>query len=131
MAGVLAIAIHTMGGSGKLFAEAVENIDMKPVDGLRATGASWLQVLRFAVLPQVFPNFISFTLWRFEINVRSASVLGFVGAGGIGQEFYTAIRMLYYEDISAMLLLLVATVMLIDIVCERLRHRVIGKENMS
>jgi phosphonate transport system permease protein len=82
-------------------------------------------------LPQVFPNFISFTLWRFEINVRSASVLGFVGAGGIGQEFYTAIRMLYYEDISAMLLLLVAAVMLIDIVCERLRHRVIGKENMS
>lgn len=131
MAGVLAIAIHTMGGSGKLFAEAVENIDMKPVDGLRATGASWLQTLRFAVLPQVLPNFISFTLWRFEINVRSASVLGFVGAGGIGQEFYTAIRMLYYEDISAMLLLLVATVMVIDIVCERLRHRVIGKENMS
>lgn len=130
MAGVLAIAIHTMGGSGKLFAEAVENIDMKPVDGLRATGASWLQLLRFAVLPQVFPNFTSFTLWRFEINVRSASVLGFVGAGGIGQEFYTAIRMLYYEDISAILLLLVATVMVIDILCGKLRHRMIGKENM-
>jgi phosphonate transport system permease protein len=131
MAGVLAIAVHTMGGSGKLFAEAVENIDMKPVDGLRATGASWLQILRFAVLPQVFPNFTSFSLWRFEINVRSASVLGFVGAGGIGQEFYTAIRMLYYEDISAILLLLISTVMLIDMGCERLRHHMIGKESLS
>jgi phosphonate transport system permease protein len=131
MAGVLAIAVHTMGGSGKLFAEVVENIDMKPVDGLRATGASWLQLLRFAVLPQVFPNFTSFTLWRFEINVRSASVLGFVGAGGIGQEFYAAIRMLYYEDISAMLLLLISTVMLIDMGCEKLRHQMIGRESLS
>lgn len=131
MAGVLAIAVHTMGGSGKLFAEAVENIDMKPVDGLHATGASWAQTMRFAVLPQVFPNFTSFSLWRFEINVRSASVMGFVGAGGIGQEFYTAIRMLYYEDISAILLLLVATVVIIDLSCEQLRHRMIGKENLS
>lgn len=131
MAGVLAIALHTMGGSGKLFAEAVENIDMKSVDGLRATGASWLQLLRFAVLPQVFPNFTSFSLWRFEINVRSASVLGFVGAGGIGQEFYTAIRMLYYEDISAILLLLIATVMLIDMGCEKLRHHLIGRDSLS
>ena len=131
MAGVLAIAIHTMGGSGKLFAEAVENIDMKPVDGLRAVGAGWLQILRFAVLPQVLPNFTSFTLWRFEINVRGASVMGFVGAGGIGQEFYTAVRMLYYEDISAIILLLVATVVIIDLTCEQLRHRMIGKESLS
>jgi len=131
LAGVLAIAIHSMGGNGKLFAEAVENIDMKPVEGLRAAGANWLQTIRFAVLPQVLPNFASFTLWRFEINVRSASVVGFVGAGGIGQEFYTAIRMLYYEDISALIVLLVATVMLIDIGCEKLRHRMIGKESLT
>jgi phosphonate transport system permease protein len=87
-----------------------------------------VQTIRFAVLPQVLPNFTSFTLWRFEINVRTASVVGFVGAGGIGQEFYTAIRMLYYEDISALLILLVATVMLIDHGCEALRHRMIGRE---
>ena len=131
LAGVLAIAIHSMGGNGKLFAEAVENIDMKPVDGLRAAGASWLQTVRYAVLPQVLPNFTSVTLWRFEINVRAASVVGFVGAGGIGQEFYTAIRMLYYEDISAMLILLVGTVFIIDMACEQVRHRMIGKENLT
>lgn len=131
LAGVLAIAIHSMGGNGKLFAEAVENIDMKPVEGLRAAGASWLQTVRYAVLPQVLPNFTSVTLWRFEINVRAASVVGFVGAGGIGQEFYTAIRMLYYEDISAMLILLVGTVFIIDMACEQVRHRMIGKENLT
>lgn len=131
LAGVLAIAIHSMGGNGKLFAEAVENIDMKPVDGLRAAGASWLQTVRFAVLPQVLPNFTSVTLWRFEINVRAASVVGFVGAGGIGQEFYTAVSRLYYEDISAMLILLVCTVFIIDMVCEKVRHRMIGKESLT
>lgn len=131
LAGVLAIAVHSMGGNGKLFAEAVENIDMKPVEGLRAAGAGWLQTIRFAVLPQVLPNLTSVTLWRFEINVRAASVVGFVGAGGIGQEFYTAIRMLYYEDISAMLILLVGTVFVIDMGCERVRHRMIGKESLS
>ncbi|MDP2171603.1 MAG: phosphonate ABC transporter, permease protein PhnE [Rhodocyclaceae bacterium] len=129
LAGILAIAVHSMGGSGKLFAETVENIDMKPVEGLRATGANWLQIVRFAVLPQVLPNFATFTLWRFEINVRTASVIGFVGAGGIGQELYIAIARLYYEDISALLLLLVITVMLIDFGCEKLRHAMIGKEH--
>jgi phosphonate transport system permease protein len=131
LAGILAIAIHSMGGSGKLFAEAVENIDMKPVDGLRATGANWVQTIRFAVLPQVLPNFTSFSLWRFEINVRSASIIGFVGAGGIGQEFYTAISRLYYEDISALIILMVTTVILIDLICERIRHRLIGKEGFA
>ena len=83
------------------------------------------------VLPQVLPNFTSVTLWRFEINVRAASVVGVVGAGGIGQAFYTAIRMLYYEDISAMLILLVGTVFIIDMACEQVRHRMIGKENLT
>jgi len=114
LAGVLAIAVHSMGGNGKLFAEAVENIDMKPVDGLRSAGANWAQTIRYAVMSQGLPNFTTFTLWRFEINVRAASVVGFVGAGGIGQEFYTAIRMLYYEDISALIIILVVTVMVIE-----------------
>ncbi len=85
MAGVLAIAIHCIGALGKQYAEMVENIDMKPVEGVRSTGASWLACMRFAVLPQVAAGFASYTLLRFEINVRDASVMGFVGAGGIGR----------------------------------------------
>ena len=86
MAGVLAIMIHSVGALGKLYSEIVENIDMKPVEGVRSTGASWLSCMRFAVVPQVAAGFASYTLLRFEINVRGASVMGFVGAGGIGQE---------------------------------------------
>lgn len=131
LAGILAIAIHSMGASGKLFAEAAENIDMKPVDGLKGVGANWRQTMRYAVLPQVLPNFASYTLWRFELNVRTAAVMGFVGAGGIGQELITAIRMLYYEDVSALVLLIVLTVMCIDLLCEKVRHGFIGKENLA
>lgn len=128
LAGILAIALHSLGANGKLFAEANENIDMGPVDGLRASGANWVQTMRFAVIPQVMPNYASYVLWRFEINVRTAAVMGFVGAGGIGMELMTAVRSLYYEDISAILILIVLTVSLIDIGCERLRHALIGKE---
>jgi phosphonate transport system permease protein len=131
LAGILAIALHSMGANGKLFAEANENIDMNPVEGLRALGASWVQTMRYAVLPQVLPNYASYVLWRFEINVRTAAVMGFVGAGGIGMELITAVRSLYYEDISAMLILIVATVSIIDIGCERLRHALIGRETLE
>ncbi len=127
--GVLALAIHTMGALGKLFAEVVENIDMKPVDGATAAGATWVQTVRFAVVPQVNSNFASYALLRFEINVREASVMGFVGAGGIGQDLIEAIRKFYYSDVSAILLLIIATVMIIDLVTERLRHRLIGMES--
>jgi phosphonate transport system permease protein len=126
--GILALAIHTTGALGKLFAEVVENIDMKPVEGLTATGASWVQTVRFAVLPQVLSNFVSYTLLRFEINVRSAGIMGFVGAGGIGQELLVSVRKFYYSDVSAILLLLIATVMIIDLLTERLRHVLIGEE---
>lgn len=130
MAGVLAIAIHTIGALGKLFAEVVENIDMKPVEGLSATGASWVQMIRYAVLPQVMPSFASYALLRFEINVRGAGVMGFVGAGGIGQEFLVAIRNFYYTDVSAILLMIIVTVILIDLGTEQVRHRLIGMERM-
>jgi phosphonate transport system permease protein len=128
MPGVLALAIHTMGALGKLFAEVVENIDMKPVEGVTAAGAQRLAVLRFAVLPQVLSNFASYTLLRFEINVRSAAVMGFVGAGGIGADLMVAIRKFYYSDVSAILVLIIATVMVIDLTTERLRHALIGME---
>lgn len=129
--GVLAIAIHTTGALGKLFSEVVENIDMKPVDGVTSTGANWVEAMRFAAVPQVLSGFVSYLLLRFEINVRGAAIMGFVGAGGIGQELVTAIRKFYYADISAMLLMIIATVMLIDYGTERLRHRLIGMEGRS
>lgn len=127
--GVLAIAIHTMGAMGKLFSEVVENIDMKPVDGLTATGAGWWQMIRFAVVPQVLSNFASYALLRFEINVRGASIMGFVGAGGIGQDLIEAIRKFYFTDVSAILLLIIVTVMLIDYGTERLRHALLSLEH--
>jgi phosphonate transport system permease protein len=126
MAGVLAIAIHTMGALGKLFAEVVENIDMKPAHGVVSTGANWVQKIRFAVLPQVLSNFVSYALLRFEINVRGAAVLGFVGAGGIGESLITAIRKFYYADVSALLILIILTVVVIDSLTEKLRHQLIG-----
>jgi phosphonate transport system permease protein len=131
MAGVLAVAIHTLGALGKLFAEVVENIDMKPVEGIAAGGASWTVAMRFGALPQTFSNFVSYALLRFEINVRSSAVMGFVGAGGIGQDLIEAIRKFYYSDVSAILVLIVITVALIDTMTARLRHRLIGFEGSA
>ena len=127
--GVLAIAIHTMGALGKLFSEVVENIDLKPVDGITASGGSWWQIVRFAVVPQVLSNFASYALLRFEINVRGASIMGFVGAGGIGQDLIEAIRKFYFTDVSAILLLIILAVMLIDYGTERLRHALLSLEH--
>jgi phosphonate transport system permease protein len=131
MAGVLAIAIHTAGALGKLFAEIVENADMKPVEGIRSTGASWLSCMRFAILPQVSAGYISYALLRFEINVREASVMGFVGAGGIGQELVVAIRKFYYSDVSAILVTIIVTVFIIDITTGWLRGKLFGKETRA
>ncbi|OAF07829.1 phosphonate ABC transporter, permease protein PhnE [Bradyrhizobium centrolobii] len=128
MAGVLAIAIHSTGALGKLFSEIVENADMKPVEGIRSTGASWLSCMRFAVVPQVTAGYASYALLRFEINVREASVMGFVGAGGIGQELVVAIRKFYYSDVSAILLTIIVTVFIIDITTGWLRSRLFGRE---
>ena len=126
--GVLAIAIHTTGALGKLFAEVVENIDMKPVEGVTATGGSWFAQVRFGALPQVLSNFASYALLRFEINVRGATIIGVVGAGGIGQDLIVAIRQFHTADVSAMLLLIVFCVMAIDAVSEGLRHRLLALE---
>lgn len=126
--GVLAIAIHTIGALGKQYAEVVENIDMKPVEGVKSTGATFVEIVRFAVVPQVLSNFASYALLRFEINVRGAAVMGFVGAGGIGQDLLEAIRKFYYTDVSAILLLIIATVMIIDLATERLRHSLLSAE---
>ncbi len=126
LAGVLAITLHTAGTLGKLFAEVIENIDMKPVEGVQAAGGAWLSQVRFGVLPQVLSNFASYALLRFEVNVRGAAVIGFVGAGGIGQELIVAIRKFYYSDVSAILLMLLLCVMAIDFASERLRSRLLA-----
>jgi phosphonate transport system permease protein len=128
MAGVLAIAIHSTGALGKQFSEIVENADMKPVEGVRSTGASWISCVRFAILPQVAAGYASYALLRFEINVREASVMGFVGAGGIGQELIVAIRKFYYSDVSAILLMIILTVFVIDIGTGWMRGRLFGKD---
>jgi phosphonate transport system permease protein len=130
LAGVLAVAVHTMGSLGKLFAEVNENVDRKPIEGVTAAGGNRSEVIRYAVVPQVMPNLMSYTLLRFEINVRGASVLGLVGAGGIGQELYLAVRQFEYTDISAIVLMIIVTVSIIDLVCERLRHSLIGRESL-
>jgi phosphonate transport system permease protein len=128
MAGVLAVVIHTLGALVKQFAEVVENIDMKPVEGVSSTGAPWHVAMRYGALPQVMSNFVSYTLLRFEINVRESTVMGFVGAGGIGQDLIEAIRKFYYTDVSAILLLILVTVAIIDTLTSKVRHRLIGRE---
>jgi phosphonate transport system permease protein len=127
--GVLAMAVHSLGASGKLFAELNENADLAPFQAVRAAGGNWIKAIRLAVVPQMLPGFTTFTLWRFELNLRSASVIGFVGAGGIGQELFTAIRVQYYEDVSAILLMILATIGLIDIGCGRLRRALMERES--
>jgi phosphonate transport system permease protein len=131
MAGVLAIALHSIGALAKQYAEMVENIDMKPVEGVRSTGANWVSSMRFAVLPQVAAGFVSYTLLRFEINVREASIMGFVGAGGIGTELVVAVRKFYYSDVSAILLMIVLTVFAIDIGTGWVRERLLGKDRRA
>jgi phosphonate transport system permease protein len=127
LAGILAIALHTVGALGKLFAEVVENADMRPWDAVRASGGTWAHGVRFAIVPQVLPNFVSYVLLQFEFNVRGATVIGFVGAGGIGQELYSVISFNYYQEIGAIIVLIILTVSLIDLTSERLRMRAIGR----
>jgi phosphonate transport system permease protein len=120
-AGVMALFVHTTGILAKLFSEAVEAIDARPVEAIRATGASRLQEIVFGVVPQVMPLWISYALYRFESNVRAATVLGVIGAGGIGQVLFESIRGFYYPQASAMLIIMLITVSLLDLLSQRLR----------
>lgn len=124
-AGVLALFVHTTGTLGKLFSEAVEAIDPRPVEGIRATGAHKLAELAYGVIPQVMPLWLSYSLYRFESNVRSASVVGMVGAGGIGVVLYEVIRSFQYAQTCAVLAMLVVTVSCIDVFSAWLRNRYI------
>jgi phosphonate transport system permease protein len=121
-AGVLALWVHTTGVLAKLFAEAVEAIDPRPVEGVRATGANALEEILYGVIPQVLPLWISYSLYRFESNVRSASVLGIVGAGGIGVILHEVIRGFEYAQTAAVLLIIIVSVTLIDLISARIRQ---------
>ena len=126
LAGILAMAVHTAGSLGKLFCELNENTDPGPVDGIRSTGASWLAQVRLGAVPQVLPGFLSYALLRFEINVRSSTIIGFVGAGGIGQELKRVIGFNIYEEVSAICILILTVVVIIDLLSEQIRHRFTG-----
>jgi phosphonate transport system permease protein len=123
--GVLAVVVYTATVLAKLYSEAIEGIDPGPVEAVKAAGASRLQVLRWGVVPQLGPQFLSFALYRFETNIRAAAILGFVGAGGIGFYIQTYLRMLNYPAASAVLLVLIALVMAVDFASSRLRARLV------
>ena len=120
-AGVLALFVHTTGILAKLFSEAVEAIDPRPVEGIRATGANVLEEIIYGVIPQVIPLWISYALYRFESNVRSATVVGMVGAGGIGVVLWEIIRGFYFAETCAVMIIIVLTVTFIDLASARLR----------
>jgi len=124
-AGVLALWVHTTGVLAKLFAEAVEAIDPRPVEGVRATGANAVEEVVYGVIPQVLPLWISFALCRFESNVRSASVVGIVGAGGIGTVLWEIIRSFQYAETCAVMIIIVAFVVVIDLLSARIRKALI------
>ena len=122
---MIAIAIHTAGALGKLFSEVAENVSLKPVEGLESTGANWAQRMYLGVIPQVGPNFVSYALLRFEINIRASAILGFVGAGGIGYELRNAMSWGQgrYDEAAAIFLLLFVTIVAVDQLSDRLRSR--------
>ncbi|WP_077592409.1 phosphonate ABC transporter, permease protein PhnE [Polaromonas sp. A23] len=124
-AGVLALWVHTTGILAKLFSEAVESIDPQPVEGIRATGANVLEEICYGVIPQVLPLWISYTLYRFESNVRSASVVGMVGAGGIGVVLWEIIRGFQYAETCAVMIIIVVTVSVIDLISARIRKALV------
>lgn len=124
---MIAIAFHTAGALGKLFSEAAENVDLKPVEGLASVGGNWFQRIWFGVLPQVAPNWSSYALLRFEINIRASAILGFVGAGGLGYDLKTALQWGQgkYDQVVAIFAILFLTIMIVDHISDRARERLV------
>ena len=123
--GVLALGVHTGGVLGKLFAEVLEDVDLQPVESLQSTGAGKIQILFYAILPQVLPQFISYTLYRWEVNIRVAAVLGFVGAGGLGQRIHIAMSLFLEQQLLTLLMALYVLVTAVDYLSAYLRRRVV------
>ncbi len=123
--GILAVVTYTTMTLAKLYSEAIEGIEPGPVEAISATGANRLQILRFGIFPQVVPLFASYVLYRLETNIRAATILGFVGAGGIGFYIQTYLRMINYPAAAAVLLVLVAMIMAVDFTSSRLRAHIV------
>ncbi|MBD0380019.1 phosphonate ABC transporter, permease protein PhnE [Paenibacillus sp. WST5] len=124
-AGVMALGLHSVGMLGKLYSEAIENMDMGPTEAMTAVGANFWQKMAFAVIPQVIPDFISYTLFRFEINVRSATLLGVIGAGGIGTPLIFAINARVWPRVGIIIIGIIITVSVIDYISASLRKRIV------
>jgi len=122
--GVLALGVHTGGVLGKLFGEVLEDVDPQPIESLQATGASRLQILFYGILPQVLPQFISYTLYRWEVNIRMAAVLGLVGAGGLGQRIHIAISLFFEQQLLTLIMAIYILVTIVDYVSAYLRRKV-------
>lgn len=122
---MIAIAFHTSGAVGKLFSEVNENADLKPVEGLKSTGATWGQQMWLGVIPQVAPNYLSYALLRFEINIRASAILGYVGAGGIGYDLRNAMSWGTgrYDQAAAIFILLFGSIIMVDQISSRYRDR--------
>ncbi|MDX1448013.1 MAG: phosphonate ABC transporter, permease protein PhnE [Acidimicrobiia bacterium] len=124
--GTLAIGIHSIGTLGKLSSEVIEGIDPGPVQAVASSGGTWMQRMRFAILPQVMPNIVAYWLYRFEVNIRASAVLGIVGAGGIGAELVSQLRFRDFARAGTVLFITVVVVLLVDMVSGRLRRRIIS-----
>lgn len=124
---VIAIALHTGGALGKLFSEVAENADLKPIEGLQSVGANWVQRMWLGVMPQVAPNWLSYALLRFEINVRASAILGFVGEGGIGHDLKLAMQWGQgrYDQVVAIFALLFVAIVVIDQISDHFRHKLV------
>jgi phosphonate transport system permease protein len=124
-AGVMALFVHNLGVISKLFSETVEAVDPRPVEGIRSTGAGRVEEVIYGIVPQVLPLWSSLALYRLDTNVRTATTLGIVGAGGIGQTLYESIRAFQYAETAAQVVIVVVTVVIIDVVSARLRKALV------
>jgi phosphonate transport system permease protein len=122
--GVLALGVHTGGVLGKLFGEVLEDVDTQPIESLQATGANRLQILFYGIVPQVLPQFISYTLYRWEVNIRVAAVLGLVGAGGLGQRIHIAISLFLENQLLTLIIAIYILVTIVDYLSAYLRRKV-------
>ena len=123
--GILALALHNAGMLGKFYAEAIEAIDEGPSEAMRSTGAGWSQTVAYAIVPQILPHFITYNLYRFEVSIRSATVLGLVGAGGIGFHLISSIRLFDYQTTAMILIVIIALVILTDHAGAKIRARIL------
>jgi phosphonate transport system permease protein len=122
-AGILALTLHSIAALGKLYSESIESIDHGPIEAIQATGANWLQRVMFAVVPQIIPPFVSFTIYRWDINVRMSTIIGLVGGGGIGFLLVQYIRLLDYRSAGMAVWLIAITVAILDYVSAEIRAR--------